>query len=269
LISLPKFDFIIHNVGITKALRKNSFFEINYQYTKDFIEALSKSNQNISKFVYISSLSAGGPGNKDLSSPISIHNTSLPISNYGLSKLQAEQFIINQSDLPYLIVRPTAVYGPRDKDFLQLFKLLNYHLDLMIGSHKQTLSFIYVKDLSMLTFDLLEPSIINKTYIASDGNAYDKTAMSNMIADIMQKRIFRVYIPIILAKMIAAISENISRINGKASVLNIEKIKEFSENNWNCDISPLINDINFLPKYSLEQGLKETIAWYKENAWMK
>ena len=215
LASLPQFDFIIHNAGITKALRKKSYFEINFQYTKYFIEAISKSKQNISKFVYISSLSASGPGKEDISSLISINNKPEPITTYGLSKLQAEQSI-TKSDFPYLIIRPTAVFGPRDKDFLQLVKIIDHHIDLMIGKHEQSLSFIYVKDLSRLIFDLMESSIINETYMASDGNIYSKTAMSDLIAELMQKRIFRVYIPIIVAKMIAAISENLSRINGKA-----------------------------------------------------
>lgn len=139
----------------------------------------------------------------------------------------------------------------------------------MIGSHKQALSFIYVKDLTRLIFDLLESSIYNKTYFVSDGNTYDKTEMSDLIAEIMQKKIYRAHVPIALVKIIASISENISKITGKASVLNNEKVKEFYACNWNCDISPLISDINFKPKYSLKQGLKETVAWYKEKGWIK
>jgi nucleoside-diphosphate-sugar epimerase len=269
MASSPQFDYIIHNAGHTKSIRKESFFEINYQYTKNFIEAISFSNNYPLKFLYISSLSATGPGRADLSAPVSISTLPAPITSYGASKLSSEQYITERSDIPFLIVRPTAIYGPGDKDFFNMVKLINYHIDLMIGSHKQNLSFIYVKDLSRLIFDLLESSINNKTYFVSDGNIYDKTAMSDLIAKIMQKRIYRAYVPFVLVKIIAAISEAISRIKGKASVLNTEKVKEFSACNWNCDISPLKTDINFKPNYSLEQGLKETIAWYKQKSWIK
>jgi UDP-glucose 4-epimerase len=269
LDAAPEFDSIIHNAGITKALRKKSFFEVNYQYTKNLAEAISQSHQNPLRFVYISSLSAGGPGISDCSSPISVFHPSEPITNYGLSKLQAEQFICQQLAFPFLIIRPTAVYGPGDKDFFSLVKLINKHWDLMIGRHKQSLSFIYVKDLSLAIFNLLETSAINITYIASDGEAYSKTYMSDTIASIMQKRVRRVYVPLVIAKIIALFSEGISIVSGKPTVLSCEKIKEFSARNWNCDISSLENDINFKVQYSLEQGLKETIDWYRANGWIK
>jgi nucleoside-diphosphate-sugar epimerase len=267
--SVPEFDYIIHNAGITKSVKKNSFFEINFQYTKNLIEAISSGNHVPLKFIYISSLSAAGPGNADISSPISIDDVADPITNYGLSKLASEKYIAEQTNIPYIIVRPTAVYGPADKDFLELVKLINHHIDLMIGRHEQALSFIYVKDLSHLLFNLLESSIINKTYMASDGNVYSKTAMSDLIARIMQKRIHRIYIPIAVAKIIAGISGSMARITGKATVINTEKIKEFSAANWACTISPLTDDINFKANYTLEQGLTETIAWYKQKGWIK
>jgi nucleoside-diphosphate-sugar epimerase len=269
IASAPKFNYIIHNAGITKSLRKKNFFEINYHYTKNFIEAISFSNHCPLKFLYISSLSASGPGEDDLSVPISISDISAPITNYGLSKLSSEKYIAGQQDMPYIIVRPTAVYGPGDKDFFNMVKFINHHMDLMIGSHKQALSFIYVKDLTRSIYDLLESHVSNKKYFITDGNIYNKTAMSDLIADIMKKKINRVYIPVVIAKTIAVITETLSRIKGKASVLNLEKIKEFSASNWNCDISSLIKDINFKPDYSLRQGLKETIEWYELQGWIK
>ena len=84
----------------------------------------------------------------------------------------------------------------------------------------------------------------------------------------MKKKIVRFYTPIFLAKIIAVVSEAISSITGKVSVINPEKIKEFSAINWNCDISQLIDDIKFKPDYSLAQGLQETIDWYKQQGWI-
>ncbi|NTW31282.1 MAG: SDR family NAD(P)-dependent oxidoreductase [Bacteroidetes bacterium] len=269
MASAREFDYIIHNAGLTKAIKNSSFFEINYQFTKNFIEAIPFSNIYPKKFIYISSLAAMGPGKADLSAPISISETPAPITNYGQSKLASEKFIIERPELRYLIIRPTAVYGPGDKDFFNMFKLINNHIDLMIGKHKQALSFIYVKDLTRVIFDLLESSHYNKTYFASDGNAYDKTEMSDLIAQIMQKKIYRVNVPFALVKIIAALSGNISKVTGKASVINNEKIKEFSAHNWNCDISSLIKDINYKPNYTLEEGITETVAWYKEMGWIK
>lgn len=269
LAGAPAFDIIIHNAGLTKTVKQSRFFEVNFDYTKNLIVALSTCNKIPQKFIYISSLAAAGPGKEDLSAPVSVNDTPAPITNYGLSKLYAERFIAEQPGLPYLIVRPTAVYGPGDKDFFEMFKLIDRRLDMVIGSHKQAYSFIYVKDLTKAIYDLMDSACINKTYFVSDGGTYDKTRMSDLIAEIMQKKIRRFFVPVSLAKIVAALSEGVSKITGKPSVINSQKIKEFSAANWTCDVSPLIQDINFKPEYPLDLGLKETVAWYKLQGWLK
>lgn len=139
------FDYVIHNAGVTKTLHKQDFDVINYQYTKNFIEALTEGNCIPTKFVYISSLAAYGPGNENTMLPIKDTDTPSPVSLYGKSKLKAEKYIKSQSNIPYVILRPTGVYGPREKDYYVMYKMLDKGIETYIGTSKQALSFIYVK----------------------------------------------------------------------------------------------------------------------------
>ncbi|MCF6358897.1 MAG: NAD(P)-dependent oxidoreductase, partial [Draconibacterium sp.] len=106
---IGRFDYIIHNAGATKVLNKSNFETINYQYTKNLVESLYGANMIPSKFVFISSLAAYGPGDENTFTPIKITDTQTPITNYGKSKLKAEQFLFQQNKIPILISRPTGV----------------------------------------------------------------------------------------------------------------------------------------------------------------
>ncbi|MBK5286760.1 MAG: NAD(P)-dependent oxidoreductase, partial [Bacteroidia bacterium] len=110
------FDYIIHNAGTTKAKTEEEFYTINYRYTKNLVTALAQSNFIPKKFIYMSSLAALGPGVGEI--PIQETDNPKPITAYGRSKLLSEQFITAQNEIPFLIIRPTAVYGPRDKELL-------------------------------------------------------------------------------------------------------------------------------------------------------
>lgn len=108
------------------------------------------------KFLYMSSLAAFGPGAKNTSNPVELTSVPKPVTVYGKSKLAAEKFISEKSVVPYLIFRPTAVYGPGEKDILKAIKLMNNRVDFQIGRKEQYLTFIYVKDLARLAFDAIE-----------------------------------------------------------------------------------------------------------------
>ena len=117
-----KFDYIIHNAGVTKCLDSHDFDKINFGYTANFIDALTEAESIPQKFVLMSSLSAFGIGDEKNYTPIKLTDTPSPNTAYGISKLKAEQYLQSKKDFPYIILRPTGVYGPREKDyFLMIF----------------------------------------------------------------------------------------------------------------------------------------------------
>ena len=263
------FDYVIHNAAATRALKKNDFFIINYQYTRNLIEELMKQKEVPKKFIYMSSLAAFGPGDPNQLNPIKSSGEAQPISTYGKSKLASENYLKSLSDFPYIIIRPTAVYGPREKDLFRIFLLIDKNIELFMGHQKQHLSFIYVKDLARVVFQAIHSEVINKGYFISDGNTYDSKSFGNMIKAHLDKKTLGIHFPGPLVKLIAMISESTKYLTQKQSLLNIEKIKELQAVNWQCDIQETIEDLNFKAEYSLSQGIKESIEWYKNNNWLK
>ena len=260
------FDLVIHNAGITKAKKVQDYFTVNFQYTKNLVDAFINSGNIPEKFIYMSSLAAIGPGlTKD---PIKHTDQPKPVTSYGKSKLESENYLRSLKNFPYIIIRPTAVYGPRDKDIFILLKMLNRNFEAYIGLGKQVLSFIYVKDLARAIFLVLESPHKQKEYLVSDGFIYDSKDFNNIAKKHLKKKTISVSVPAALLKPIAYATEMIASMSGSIAVFNRDRLREFEARNWSVDTEPLKNEIGFKAEYDLEKGLTETIAWYKKHGWL-
>ncbi len=259
-----KLNYVIHCAGVTKAVDKSNFEKVNYNYTKNLIEALLLADIEPDKFIYISTLAVCGPGNPKTNVPIKITDRRKPVSLYGKSKLKSEQFIEKTLKSPYIIFRPTGVYGAREKDFFVMYEMINKGIETYIGTKKQWATFIYIEDLVSLIFKGLESEVNKGAYFATDGDYHTSQEFSEAIKSALNKKTITIVVPKFIVKPIACISEIISKITKKAATLNIEKYKDISHKNWLCDSSATFKDFNFNPKYDIKQGLKETIAWYKQ-----
>lgn len=262
------FDYIIHNAGITNTLRKQDFNTVNYQYTRNLVNVLIDCRCVPDKFVYMSSLASYGPLNKISMQPIRENDLPEPETLYGKSKLKAEQLLASKAGFPYLVFRPTGVYGPREKDFLVMYKMINRNVETYIGSSSQKLTFVYVKDLARLVMKALDSDITRKSYFVTDGNQYSALEFSSIVKNILQKKTVKLILPKTLVWSMAFMLEKISRISGKTPTLNTEKLKEISRKHYLCDSDPVFRDFGFKPDYDLTHGLRETIAWCKKEKWL-
>lgn len=261
-------DYIVHNAGITKARKVDDYFEVNTRYTRNFLEALVKSNITPAKFVLMSSLAAYGPGNSDTMVPINSGQTPAPVTAYGRSKLQAEQILKSQRDIPWMIIRPTAVFGPREKEIFALFRLIKLHLHPWIKVSNQRMSFIYVKDLARAVLDAVVSPLSDRAYFISDGQAYKGDVFGKYVKKALGKKAPDIAVSGNLMKIIARILETTGSILGRTPGLNVDKAIELSSKNWVCDISAAVTDLNFKPLYSLENAIQETVNWYKAEGWL-
>jgi nucleoside-diphosphate-sugar epimerase len=269
LSELPPFTYIIHAAGITKSFKSQSYYDVNVENTKKFVNAIVQSKNIPNLFLLMSSLAAFGPGSNQSSLPVCNDDMPIPITHYGISKQMSESIVTHQTLFPYIILRPTAVYGPGEKDIFQSIKLMNKHFDFMIGSHIQYLTFVYVQDLVDVCFNLLEANIKNKAYFVTDGSLYSKKDLGRLIEKKLNKKVFHIAVPLQLVRYIALVTETIARIvKYQATALNYEKVNELAAVNWNCDIGPLEIDIGYKAKYKLEDGINETIEWYKNEGWL-
>ncbi len=266
---LPRFDCVIHNAGVTKSLRRDDYFEVNERNTARFIAALDKPGRTPDKFLFVSSLAAYGPGDPESGRPVLLTSKPCPVTAYGESKLAAEKFLTGRAGLPYIIIRPTAVYGPGEKDIFGIIKLMCRGVDFRIGSGHQHLTFIYVKDLARLVLDTLESPRCNRAYFATDGNLYGSRDLGDVVSRLLDRKMAHIVLPVWLAKVLAALTEFACRISGQPPGLNRDKLNELGARNWNCEVEPLRTELNFKAEYNLETGIKETIDWYKKEKWIQ
>lgn len=269
LLEKGNYTSIIHAAGVTKAKSALTYNLVNAEYTLNLAQAAMSADIPLRRFVFLSSLAAIGPLAYMEQQPITEDTLPLPVTDYGKSKLLAEQYLETVSGLPLSIIRPTAVYGPGEKDLFVLFKTLSKGLDAYIGRGPQRLSFVYVKDLVAATMAALTESQTAVTvYNISDGNAYDRYALADRFREISGKNVFRTHLPMALVKMIAGFLDLLYAFSSRTPVLNREKLKELTASNWICSIDAARNNLRYQPQYDLRQGLTETISWYKENKWL-
>ena len=260
-------DAVIHNAGLTQSFKSESYYKINTEFTYNLITALGLAFTAPPKFVFVSSLAALGSGYSNLQ-PIAEDHLPKPLTHYGKSKLKAEELIIAQNKIPWIIVRPTAVYGPHEKNLLTMIKTINSGFEIYLGSIDQMLSFIHVKDLARIIIELSTSTIKQETYNLSDGEAYTVLRLNQIVKSALNRATKTFVLPLILVRTIAFFTELVGRIKGKAPILNLDKVKELEQFNWLCDNRKIKNEIDFNPEYTLEKGMKMTIKWYKENEWI-
>jgi nucleoside-diphosphate-sugar epimerase len=140
---------------------------------------------------------------------------------------------------------------------------------LSVGFKKQLLTFIYSEDLVDVIFKLLDKGIKRKEYIVSDGDCYTDTEFNRLVMEVLNKNnILNIKVPLFIVKPAAYVSEKIAAMLGRVPTFNRDKYRIMKQRNWLCDISPLQQDINFKPRYRLNEGINKTIEWYKENSWL-
>lgn len=265
---LTDIQYVIHNAGLTQTSDLGNFRKVNFLITKNLIEAIKISDHIPSKFVHISSLSSYGPGNELNMKPVEIHDIQKPVTEYGRSKLEAENYIKLQLWLPSIIFNPTIVFGPREKNLLTMFRLIKNHVEPYIGFNYKMLSFIYVKDFAKVVINSLLQMNKNSQFFVSDCNSYSLNYFNKLIKKELQTFTIPVKIPISVVASIALVIGKISSLIGKPSIINNDKVNELKYNNWVCNSQPIWEELKFKPEYPLERGIKETIEWYKSEKWL-
>lgn len=264
-----KFDYIIHCAGVTKCVNKNDFDHVNYLQTKYFVDTLRELNMIPKQFIFISTLSVFGPVQEKTYAPISENDTPQPNTAYGLSKLKTELYLQSIPGFPYVIYRPTGVYGPREKDYFLMAKSIKQHTDFAVGFRRQDLTFVYVKDIVQAVFLGMEKQVSRRAYFLADGKVYNSRTFSDLIRkELGNPFVIRFRCPLIVLKVVSLLAEFWAKRRGTTSTLNSDKYRIMKQRNWQCDIAPAVEELGYMPQYDLERGVKETIAWYKDKGWL-
>lgn len=264
--ALADITHVIHCAGCTKARRRSEFYDVNHLGTRHVVEAVNGQSSRVRRLVHISSLAVTGPATPE--NPARETTPLRPVSEYGKSKLAGEMEVRDHCQVEHVIVRPPAVYGPRDTGFLSMFQAVKSHV-LPRPSQRQALSLVYVRDLAAAIVTCLEhPAAAGKTYFAASREVVTGRAMAEEIAAQMKRWTIPCPLPAALLWPVCLSQELLSHLTGKASLLNLQKFAELRAPGWVCDPSRLEQELGFTCATSLKEGVAETLNWYKQNKWV-
>jgi len=263
LNAVGDFDYIFHLAGLTKAAKEQDFFSANTFGTENIVNAVIEKNPRLKRFVYLSSLAAAGPSRSG--SPVNEACEPNPVSAYGKSKLGGEQVVIRHKNIiPITIIRPPAVYGPRDKDIYIFFKLAKKGLSFYWG--ECCYSLLYVDDLIKGTILSAEKEAgEGKIFYLSDGIIYSNDEITEKIASAVGTKPVRLKIPKTILPLIAGIGQKLSN---RSNIISKDKVRELQHSYWTCDSSRSREELGFIPNTLLKEGIKWTADWYRIHQWL-
>ena len=261
-------DYIYHLGGVLRTNKESEFFKVNCDGTKNLLEACRQQNPSLKRFIYVSSQAAAGPSNSG--TPLTEADTPAPISMYGKSKLRAEEIVLDvQNIFPVTIIRPPAVYGPRDDDILGVFKYIKLGIKPLVGNQEKMVSIIYIADLVRGIHIAGEhPQAENEIFFISNRNGYSWIEIEDTIARVMKKKTLTIRLPEFVLDIMANLSEQMAGIFRNPAILNRDKAAEMKQNYWLIDSTKAESKLGFVSQISLGQGIEETYQWYRLQGWL-
>lgn len=260
-------DLIYHLAGKTAAQSEAEYRRVNVFGTELLLKTISEHNPHLKRFVFISSQAAGGPSTKD--HPLTETSDPHPVTPYGRSKLAAEKAVRGADRIPFTIIRPPSVFGPRDTDFLQLFQTVQKGVITKLGFKERRYSMIYVEDLVRGIWQAsINPDTVNQLYYLADPEPVSWEQLCKAIAEVFTKKTISLSIPVPLFAMVVLISDAYSKVTGKRVILNKGKLPEFMARYWECQPEKAVHTFGFKPDFTLKEGVEKTVRWYRTNGWL-
>jgi len=260
-------DTVYHLAAVTKAPDSETYYRVNAAGTARLAE-LCRRRTTPPRFVYVSSTAAVGPGKPG--EAVCEEDKCNPVTDYGRSKLEGERELIKRADvLPFVIVRPPAVYGPRDRDMFIFFQLVNRGITPVLTGPERTLSVVYVKDLVRGIVLAAKSAGNGETFHIAHDVPVTWETFAGAVAGALGKNPVKVPIPPAVLWGAAALNEAGHRLLGKATIFNRQKVREMRQTSWVCDTSKSMERLGYRPACSLEESIGTTAAWYRDHGWLK
>jgi nucleoside-diphosphate-sugar epimerase len=261
-------DAIVHCAGIVKARGSDEFFSVNVGGTSNLVEAARKLGPRLKRFVHVSSLEACGPSSDG--KPVPPEQES-PVTAYGRSKLSAEKVVLSaKGDIPVVILRPGAIYGPRDGEILEAFKSIQRGLLPLVDGGAARGVWIYATDCAEACVRAIDADVPSgKIYFVDDGCG--PLAQKQMLADAERalgtKALLRTNLPVPFLMTVARGVEVFGRLANRPVMLTREKASMLLLD-WICSSEDTRRDLGWQPKVTWDDGVRRAVAWYRENGWL-
>jgi len=261
-------DAVVHSAGAVKALTEAAFFECNTQGTVNLLEAAIEHAPNLVRFVHVSSLEACGPSLDGKPVP---PDQERPVTAYGRSKLAAEKECIARKDkLPVVILRPAAIYGPRDVEILEAFRAVRKRQYPVIGNGQMLGCYTYGPDCAKACVQAIEANVPSGSiYFVDDGEPISMAkAMGELLPDALgTSPLVRFGIPFPVLSLASLGVEAYGKVRKKPVMLTREKVAML-KHHWVCESTKTRDDLKWQPSVRFTEGLRMTAKWYEENGWL-
>ena len=254
---------VFHLAAVTSARNRDEYARVNVGGTRAVIQAIATAAPD-AMLVLCSSQSAAGPSRDGR--PITESDAPRPIGPYGDSKLAAEQLVIS-SDLRHIIIRPPAVYGPRDVDILFAFRLASAGIAVRVSSRGQKLSMVHVRDLAAGLVQAASAEHARGVYYLSGGtHAWEEIVQGIGVAVGRRARVIVLPRPLVVAA--AWGNRLVARAIHAKPLLTPERVLDMVQPDWSCDDSRARRELGYAPSIPLDEGLAETANWYRQAGWL-
>lgn len=264
---LSEIDALIHVAGLTAAPGPDVLYQVNVDGTRDLADHLAEVADEGTRFIYISSVAAQGPSRG--AKPRSLDEIPRPVSHYGRSKLGGEGAVLAYRKwLDVTILRPPAVYGPRDRDMFEVFQLANRRLAPVIGGEDRWLSIIHAEDVARAVVACLKAPGDGEIYPIDDGHCYSWRQLGDLIAQAVGKQAVTVPLPEWVFRVAATASELGGSALNMTATFNRDKYLEMIQPSWVCGHAEIRDALDWEPKWDLAEGARQTAAWYREQGWL-
>lgn len=260
-------DVVYHCAGATKARKVDVLYRVNAEGTANLADACLRRGTP-PRLVYVSSQAAAGPcrtGGVRRET-----DDCAPVSHYGRSKLQGERALAKHAaDLPFVVIRPSAIYGPRDTEMYLFFKFVSRGIEPALGWDDRYLSLCYITDLvEALVLAGSRERARGEAYFIAHDEVWDWRGVSRETAAALGVKTRTVRVPKVVLFGAATIAELAATLSGKVATLNRERARVMLEELWVCDVSKAKKELGFAPRVGFAEGARLTTAWYREQGWL-
>lgn len=264
--ALEGVEVVYHCAGLVAAKNEAEFFAVNDAGTSRLLDAVRRVAPGITRFVYVSSQAALGPSPRGapLDEGVECH----PVTAYGRSKLAGE-LTVRGAHLPWSVVRPCIVYGPRDREFLRLFKIVRRGIAPVIGTGRQQLSLIYIDDLvRLLLLAGTRTEALGQILHAAHPEITSSRDIVRAAGRAMGKSPVIIPVPGFLAAPLVWAISHVGRIQGRRSALNIDKLPEILAPAFLISVARAERLLGWKAERNVAEGMALTAAWYKMEGWL-
>jgi nucleoside-diphosphate-sugar epimerase len=260
-------EAVAHLAGLTSARGREEFFQVNAGGTRALVEAVATRAGSLRRFVHVSSLAAAGPVPRGAA--LRAGDGAGPVSHYGASKRAGEE-PVRALELEWTILRPPAVYGPRDREFLRLFRSAARGLVPVFGAGEQELSLVYALDLVEAIVRCLEAGAPGEVHYPAHAEVVTARELGLAIAAAVSPgrapRLLRV--PRSMVRPLLWVTGGAARLAGRATILSPDKAGELLAEAWTCSPELLEERTGWRARTGLAEGLERTTSWYRDRGWL-